>query len=386
MKINPGGEVPAYGRETECERLWRVLETRSVLLLGERRTGKTTLIKSMQREPREGFAGIFRDYSSFDSATSFVEALADDLKAYLGGAANAQNWLQDAWNTLGGTEIGGLFRLPEGRSREWRPFLERLLEGLERNLPEKTDFVFYWDEFPILLHKIARKDPTEAMDLLDALRVVRHRSGTPIRMIFTGSIGLHHVLTDLHEAGNANSPVNDMEPISLAPLTPALAAGLGELLLTGAELPFSPDVPQALAEQTDGLPFFVHRICSVFQDSAYSTLTTDDVTQARAGLLSDPADPLQLDWYQERIENYYDERAELAFALLDALALAEAPVAFSDLLNQARHAQPSVRESEVRTTLRHLIQDHYLLQEAGRFRFQFRIIRDGWLTLRWLEA
>ncbi len=385
MTINPGGEVPAYGREKEQERLWRILATRSALLLGERRTGKTTLIKSMKSIPLAGFQGVFRDYASYDSAAAFVEALADDLKASLSATTNAQTWLQDCWGALGGAEIGGLFRLPEGKSREWRPFLERLIESLEKNLPENTKFVFYWDEFPILIHKISRNSPTEAMDLLDALRVVRQRPQTPIRMVFTGSIGLHHVLKGLQEAGSTNSPVNDMEPMSLKPLSEALAIGLGEQLLFSANLKHSSEVPEALAAASDGLPFFIHRICAELQEKDAGTLTADDVIQVRKQLIADPADPMKLRWYEERIETYYEARTSLAFALLDALATAEGPLPFAELVNLARHAQPTVADNEVRTTLRHLIQDHYLLEEAGRFWFQFSIIRDGWRCLRYLS-
>ena len=222
------------------------------------------------------------------------------------------------------------------------------------------------------------------MNLLDALRAIRQRPQTPIRMVFTGSIGLHHVLKDLQEAGSTNSPVNDMEPMSLAPLSEALAVGLGEQLLFSANLKHSSDVPKALAVASDGLPFFIHRICAEFQERDTGTLTADDVIQARKQLITDPADPMKLRWYEERIETYYESRISLAFALLDALATADSPLPFPELMNLARHAQPTTPDSEVRTTLRHLIQDHYLVEESGRFRFQFSIIRDGWRCLRWL--
>jgi hypothetical protein len=191
-------------------------------------------------------------------------------------------------------------------------------------------------------------------------------------------------LSDLHDAGNTNSPVNDMEPLGLPPLSEAHARGLGELLLTYEELKFTPDVPSALADATDGLPFFIHRICAMLQNSYVSLIGVDDVVQAREALLQDPADPMQFSWYEERIENYYDAQAELAFALLDAIAVSENPIPYAELLNQARHKLPEARDQEVRTTLRHLMQDHYLSEAGGKFRFQFSIIRDAWRIRRWL--
>ena len=53
-----------------------------------------------------------------------------------------------------------------------------------------------------------------AMEVLDTLRSLRQMSGnqspSKLRMVFTGSIGLHHVISSLKQAGYANAPTNDL--------------------------------------------------------------------------------------------------------------------------------------------------------------------------------
>jgi ATP/maltotriose-dependent transcriptional regulator MalT len=53
MKANPGGQLTpgeVIGRDRLIRKLWRVLETRSLVLSAERRMGKTSVIKKMTAE------------------------------------------------------------------------------------------------------------------------------------------------------------------------------------------------------------------------------------------------------------------------------------------------------------------------------------------------
>jgi len=56
-----------------------------------------------------------------------------------------------------------------------------------------------------------------AMELLDSLRAFR-QTYRSLRMIYTGSIGLHHVIGSLRTMGYTNAPKNDMATIHVPPL------------------------------------------------------------------------------------------------------------------------------------------------------------------------
>jgi hypothetical protein len=71
--------------------------------------------------------------------------------------------------------------------------------------------------------------------VLDNLRALRQTYGSAgLRMVLTGSIGLHHVIAALKRQRYANSPLNDTYPLEVPPLDagPAheLAAQLIDLL------------------------------------------------------------------------------------------------------------------------------------------------------------
>jgi len=86
MRSNPGGQLaPAdvLGRDKLIERLWRVLEGRSVILSAERRMGKTCLVKKMTAElPKEKLA-VYHDLEQVHTTLEFAELLFRDVEEYL---------------------------------------------------------------------------------------------------------------------------------------------------------------------------------------------------------------------------------------------------------------------------------------------------------------
>lgn len=388
LQITTGGETPAFGREDFIQQLWETLKTQGFQLLGERRTGKTTVVKAMNREPRAGFQAIYLDCEGLKTPTEFVEAVAAKLEEYLPQGRRAANWLRDAWKTLGEVEIKGVIKIPAAQTGSWKLFLEHTLQALEENLSEGGRFVFFLDEVPLLLSNIV-VDSTQgekvAMELIDTLRALRQREKTPIRMVFTGSIGLHHVLTGLREAGHRNDPVNDLDPITLPTLTPEKATQLAKRLAASLQLPCEESAANYIAEQTDGLPFYIQWVVKRLGERRMP-VTHVAVDTVIGKLLSDPQDPMHLRYYEERIESYYGARAPLAFIALDAVALATSPVPFRELTNTVRHQDPTVKDRDLRIALDWLQQDHYLQVENGAFGFQHPLIRRAWCILRYLEG
>jgi len=105
------------------------------------------------------------------------------------------------------------------------------------------------------------------MDLLDTLRGLRQTHAN-LRMIYTGSIGLHHVVTALREEGYVNSPVNDMRTVEVPPLDDGHAEALAKALIQGEGLISSaPDETAAIiAKRVDAIPFYIHHVVAAMAD------------------------------------------------------------------------------------------------------------------------
>jgi hypothetical protein len=93
-----------------------------------------------------------------------------------------------------------------------------------------------------MLQKIASIDDgaekTLALTLLDTLRSIRQKHPN-VRMVYAGSVGLHHVVNDLKQGQLASNPTNDMPLVEIRALSEPDAVVLAERLLRdeAVELP-----------------------------------------------------------------------------------------------------------------------------------------------------
>ena len=112
--------------------------------------------------------------------------------------------------------------------------------------------------------------------------------------------------------------------------------------------------------------------------------TPEEVDKTVGALLIDPHDPCGMRNYQARIERHYlPEHQPITFALLDQLAVSEAPLPFDDLFNRLKHHLAIENEETVRKALYLLENDHYvLLGEDGAYSFRFPIIARAWKIQR----
>ena len=97
-------------------------------------------------------------------------------------------------------------------------------------------------------------------------------------------------------------------------------------------------------------------------------------------------DPANLQYYSDRIENYYDDNeADLAFSVLDVLCLEQDGLWQVELLNRVRHSFPEVRDQSIREIVQLLRQDHYItLQDAEMpvLDFRWSLIKRWWRKTR----
>lgn len=385
MKANPGGIVSpsdVIGRDRLIAQLWAILEQQGLVLVAERRMGKTAIIKKMEAEPVDGWRAIYLDVEGVSRAAEFIERLALAISHHLSPSYKATQWFR---STVGGSKVAGILTLPEAKQPHWKTVLERLIGELARNADQRL--VLIWDEFPWMLQKIARAEGASAVvDLLDVLRGLRQTHANP-RLVFTGSIGLHHVVAELQDQDYVHSPLNDMHVIEVPPLAPPDAVQLADALLRGEGLAAAPGAAERIAAQVEGVPYYIHHVVATLADLGQPvTVRTVDAVVARS--LTEPQDSWNLEHYRNRLGAYYGEYAGLARTLLDVLAETEAldlDALHEQLRSKARPDNDRVRRivEGDREGLRKLVKlmqrDHYLEQdERGAYRFRFALIRRWW--------
>ncbi len=378
MKANPGGILApqdVIGRDNLIAKIWAILEQQSVILSAERRMGKTNMIKKMEAEGKDNQLIIFRDLEGMRSPIEFVEAVWRDVEKYLSNKGKTKR-VRDFLSHLEGIEFSGI-KFPKIAATHWKTLLTKTIEDLVTN--QDRQVIFLWDEVPYMLDNMGDE---LSMELLDTLRSLR-QTYPQVRMVFTGSIGLHHVVKKLKQAGYSNDATNDMYPIDVPPLSLNHATELTIRLIEGEKIETEniEMIAKYISESVNFIPFYIHHLITElkFIDGVIDKST---VEQTINKLLLNPLNPWKMEHYLERIDNYYTaEQKKYATKILDILAV-EGGLSFHELWNRLA-IDPNISEEEMgRSILRLLMKDYYLIQEDKNYRFRYDIIRKYWETSR----
>lgn len=389
MKANPGGHInpeAAVGRESLVKILWETIEQQSIVITAERRIGKTTVIKIMKNSPPPGWVPVFQDLEACHTAAEFAQLVYREVHLFLGTKGKIARRTGELLKALGGVEIGGMLKLPEGKGTAWKEVLTRSVEDLvHENDATGTKLLFLWDEVPFMLANIRdREGEHAAMEVLDLLRQLR-QTHKGLRMVITGSIGLHHVLTTLKDKKYANAPTNDMASIEVFPLDKTDAALLAEQLIAGEGLTSSDAkaAAEVIADEADCFAFYIHHIVKALKIKGLKA----DETEARtivASHLIDSNDPWELQHYRERIRTYYGDQAGAVCLVLDELAVNESATV-AHLLGALKGASAFDDRERLFDLLTLMERDHYLRRETGgAYQFRFPLIRRWWKLNRGL--
>jgi hypothetical protein len=385
MRVNPGGVLApedVIGRDRLATYLWHVLETQSVVLTSERRVGKTSLIRKMVDAAGTGHVCFLRDVEGLRSPTEFIERIYEDAQLILSKKDRAGLAFWRLLGRLGGTEIGN-FKVPEIKLH-WKSFLSALFSDIFSE--ERRPVIFFWDELPLFLYNVKTSTgERDAMELLDVLRSLRQQYAN-LRMVFTGSVGIHQVIGSLRKHGYANDPTNDMALIEVPPLDPDDGTHLAKLLLEGEGVKVLDDhlaAGQAISKAAGHIPYYIHYLISRICNST-GEIQAKTVPGCLHDLIADPNDPAHFGYYQSRLTTYYGAaEAELALHALDVLASADRPLSFSELQNLVNHKTPSAKNETFRDVLQLLLKDHYLARDTdGAYRFRYAIVKIWWAYTR----
>jgi hypothetical protein len=392
MKSNPGGQLPVseiIGRDDFVRRLWEIIARQSLVLTAERRMGKTHIVKKMMSAVPGGILAIPgnktpRDLEKVHTSLEFVESVFFDVEEYLSRQKRTAEKARRILAHLGGAEFEG-FKLPALTAPHWKTLL---IETVNDLMTQQDRLVlFFWDEMPQMLFNIKQRESAQtAMEVLDTLRSLRQMH-PQIRMVFTGSIGLHLLISSLRRSGYSNDPTNDMYMQDVDPLESPDAVNLALLLLKGENITGN-DLEKTAAEialAVDGIPQYIHHIVDQIKYLGGKT-SPDIVERVVSTCLTESNDRWHMSHYRDRLDNYYEvEEKNFALRILDVLCVSKEAISFSDLFNLVKSQVVTEDSEAVRNVLTKLRRDHYVVQDKnGTFSFRFPLIQRSWRLQRGL--
>jgi AAA+ ATPase superfamily predicted ATPase len=385
------------GRDALARQAWQMLAEKSIVLTAERRMGKTYLLYKLQGEAAvqqqnwvQGWLCLYQDLSGCSSPLEFVQSVFDTAQELLGLRRKAAEETRRFLSRFQELKVGPI-QLPKSAIPEWKGILRSIFADLSKQLSEDR-VVFLWDEFPVMLDKIIEQDGGEriAGEILNVLHTLRAEYPR-VRMILTGSVGLHHILNKLRQSGFNNPVNNDMDVLSVTPFEPEIAIEFARSQLESKAIPCQDLAATAkiIAQEVDNIPFYINGLVKRFRYHPQDlplTIDVDIIKQEVRSLLVDADNTWHMAHYLDRIKNYYgDIDSELVRLILDTIAAEEQPIATKDIIKLIQNSSLApVLEQTIRDLLKLLEQDHYLTKDSIdlKYRFRYSLIRRYWQCQR----
>ncbi|MEQ8985847.1 MAG: ATP-binding protein [Deltaproteobacteria bacterium] len=342
LKAKPGAALTPMeivGRDGLVALLCECLAHRSVLLSGERRIGKTSVLTKLvdALEPRRV---IRENVQAFASPVQFAEALG-------------------RWAGIEDLEV------------EWPSAITLALDTIEDEAPNA---VIIWDEFTWMLKRIDEAHvQDEAVELL--LHLHRERLDRPsLRFVLSGSISIHTAIRRLRTRCTAKDPISDLSEEIVRPLEAASALELAHRISKGESLDASnlDEVLEQLVHLVQGRPYYIHDVLSACARRGDVTIATiDEIVDERIS-----ADTWDLADDFGRIQDMFDEsEGAAAVEILDWVA--EAPMTRREIASELEHS-----DGVVQSIIETLVRDELLTEVETDLSFRSGLRARAWRHYR----
>lgn len=364
-----------FAREWEVERMLELLRTgHHISLAAQRRTGKTSLLREVERRLEGEMTPLYVD---LEDSSDEAEAIAAIVTVARPHQAQWGLLAERFKNLLGSVEeVGGdvfRVRLRAGLAGDWRESGSQILKDLTRPGP----VVLLLDELPILLVRLLRDGRERAEMFLSWLR--RACQETPdLRIVITGSIGLHPIAARAGLSGT----LNHYNPFVLEPWTPAVAMECLDAL-AGDQVAWGDGAREEVVDCLgECIPFHVQLVFQSISEDAgrrkASVVSAADVRRVYAQRVLSTHGHIELAHMEERLR--YAVRPEHHELTLDLLteAAVNAPLTAE---RAARMAATTLSTDPVRglhDILLVLEHDGYLQRTGAAWTFPSRLLRDWW--------
>ena len=372
-----------FGRDRELRELRRICEDEHILLLAPRRVGKTSLLHALASDVNrdESAVGAYVSVAAAKNEPQFVEAALRSIYETKAGKKLKPNsivtWIQRHGRRVRGIKVAGTGVDVDGCAREWQDEANRAFAGI---LQAKQPWLILIDEFPIFVLTIAAHDATgeRVRSFLQWFRNLRQlpEASAKLRFILAGSVGLDSV-TRRHRLTDT---INDLRDWRLGPYDAETADRFLTELARSYRMEVGPELRRRICEHAEWLiPYHLQVIFSALRDRARGATSSEAHLDAAIEDLL--ARRTYFSSWEERLRGALGA-PEDAFARAMLAACARDPKGTTlSSLDQGLAGEvpdPAVRRKTVRWLLDVLLNDGYLVEQEGRWRFRSGLLRRYW--------
>lgn len=366
-----------YGRQKELKIANRLLDAgNSLLLAAPRRIGKSSFAKKMISEKTlEGWKCVYIDLEEVNTEEQFLKYLIEafsEKSIWKGVSDVTTDAVKNFLGRLKSVKLNGI-----GVDLYQTVYNTDLYRVLKDSINHDAKTLIVIDELTLFLNCIREKEGSidKIRSILDWLRSIRQTSGTQVRWLFAGSVGLNNFT----KRNNLSHSINDLTEMPIGELSESESKELLTLLLQslGMNCPHGV-VDYAIKKLEWNIPYFIQLIASKLSTTVTEdTIVQDDIDAVYIQLTKSD----YLSTWVERLVEYSVER-QSAMAILKLMCQAKDGATRKSLLPVYRSLHEDYSTEDADTKLSELLNmlenDGYIMKMDGKRYFRSPLIRDYW--------
>jgi hypothetical protein len=382
-----------WNREKDIELMTKKLdEGAHILLVAQRRMGKTSLMKEIKRQLEDRYTCLFVDLQKAQTAQDAIVEISLALKPHKSLWNKTKDLFSNVLNIVAGSveeinagDIGIKIRsgLISAKWSEKADALFSILAGSEKPV------LLMIDEVPLLVNrmlkgedfKITPERKARVDEWMSWLRKTSLAHQGKIRIVLSGSIGFEPIL---HQAG-LSATINNFQPFDLKPWDDETAVGCIRALASEYGVCFQDDAENGMVKRLGyGIPHHVQMFFTHVYDRCVRrgnmTFAADEVEDIYEKEMLGIRGHAELTHYEDRLKlvlgpeiftpalEILTETAVTGYLTRETLVALLESYAFEE-------KSPKDAGEEILRVLEH---DGYLKKGSKGFVFESNLLRDWW--------
>lgn len=393
----------AHGNWVDGDRFWdreheirvfidRLDEGAHILLIGQRRIGKTSLMREVARRLQQKYiclhADLQKSFSPADAVAELSCATRNFQKLWDRMMELFKNFIGAISNNIESLKIEDVtIALRSGiTSGDWGIKGDRIFNALAES--ERPVIVFF-DEVPILLNRLLKGNDyrmtPDGVRQTDAFmswlrdNSIRHKD--KLRMVLAGSIGLEPIL---RQAG-LSALITTFSPFDLKPWDDITAIGCLEALANHNKVTFLPGACERIVEKLGcciphHVQMFFDRILTQCKLQSLIEVSSNFVDEVYQHAMLSIQGHAELSHMEERLKIVLGmEKYPLALELLtEAAVVGELGANAASILCKQYEFSKGISSEVLREILGILEHDGYLSKRGDSYKFISLLLKDWW--------
>lgn len=372
--VSPGDII---GRDDEIKLFWSKLEKQGIALFAERRLGKSSIIRKMEADGKDGFIPIYKPIEGVSSPEVLASVLLDRVKELNLIDESLSKRCETFYNSA--TEVVEEIKGIKLKKLEysWQKQLHYLLSKLTKKHIDKK-IVIMLDEFSIFLDKL---DKQMAATVIGFLRdITFEEEFKNVRFVYCGSIGIDLVLNKIKDGGhNIGDPINHMFKHTLQPFTEENANYFGKCLNLGCNLNLSGKLITQICNRANYIPYFIDIVFDrIPKKKRCNKEIIDNIFE---GILNDTKGKQSIRHFYDRIKDFYPNY-KMSVHILNFVSLSSQEVSETEIASNVLSIIEGMDRIEINEEIDRLKNDGYLLCNSNNgnrnYDFKYSLLKLWW--------